>query len=99
MSAAAGILCLIVSGCMKYLVFTNSTRPPGFFEDTLKLHFVKGAPILYSNSFSPSGHTLSAFSMLFCIFSFMVDKKAWQILFFFFSHYGWAFQDVPAGAF
>jgi membrane-associated phospholipid phosphatase len=80
MSACAGILCLIFSSCMKFLVFTKETRPPGFFEDSLMLHFVKGAPVLYANSF-PSGHTLSAFSM-FCILSFMVEKKAWQILFF-----------------
>ena len=80
MSAVTGIACILVSTTMKLLIFTNEPRPAEFFKDTLQLHFVQGAPVLYSGSF-PSGHTLSAFS-LFCLASFFVKRKALQIPFF-----------------
>lgn len=71
--AFSGLICSIVSGTLKRIVFSDSPRPPKFFEG-MDLHFVQGSEILYANSF-PSGHTMTAFCMCFLLAHISRDGK------------------------
>src|SRR5689334_10526237 len=47
--AFSGLMCSIISGTLKHIVYADSPRPPKFFEG-LQLHHVEGSQILYANS-------------------------------------------------
>lgn len=72
--AFAGLICALVTQTMKRLVYADAPRPPKFFEG-LHLHFVSGSEVLYTYSF-PSGHTMSAFAVMFLL-AHLVNEKKW----------------------
>ena len=49
---------------LKIMVFTDQMRPLSFFKDKVDLNVVPGIESLHDNSL-PSGHTSSAFAVLF----------------------------------
>ncbi len=56
----------LIAQFMKHLIFSDSLRPVRFFENLANLHLVEGVTLHGSYSF-PSGHTASAFALMFCL--------------------------------
>lgn len=69
-----------VTAFLKYMVFSEQTRPSVLFEHTHQLNFVQGVEVFRYNSF-PSGHTSSAFGLFFML-SLLLNDKRWSFLFF-----------------
>ena len=78
------LLSFVVNGAitqfLKAVIFTDQVRPIIFFEGKANLNLVDGLQMLHNHSF-PSGHTSSAFAVLFMIALLSKDKR-WGLLLF-----------------
>ena len=78
------ILTFLVNGVitqfLKIVVFTAEQRPVFFFKDKAELNIVPGIEQLSDHSF-PSGHTSTAFAVMFMLSMFTKDKR-WSYAYF-----------------
>lgn len=72
-----------IIGIIKRTFFYGTPRPLMYFENIYKLYVVPGLEPNLINSF-PSGHSASAFALFLCL-TFIVKRKFYSILFFFFA--------------
>lgn len=63
-----------VTQFMKIVVFAGEARPAAYFKGKAQLNFAEGLTLLKDNTF-PSGHTSSAFAVLFMISILTTDKR------------------------
>ncbi len=71
----------LIAQFLKRVVFSDQLRPKAFFEmEWIDLHVIEGVKIATKYSF-PSGHTTTAFAMMFALMV-LCKNKLWGILFF-----------------
>ncbi|HAP00835.1 MAG TPA: hypothetical protein DCQ93_02810 [Bacteroidetes bacterium] len=79
-SLASSLLVLITVTLFKQYFYPGEPRPLSFFNDSVLVHIPDGEEKLFYGSF-PSGHTMSAFSMLFLASVFFSNRYMQLFLF------------------
>lgn len=79
--AITGTIALILTGVFTYLfkqvLFNGMPRPTAFFNNNELHHFIDGFAYHAHNSF-PSGHTMTAFALVFFA-AIIINKKIWSL--------------------
>ena len=73
LSVVTGFFTLLLSQGLKRTIFNGWSRPIQYFEENIQWNFIDGVDVAVLNTF-PSGHTITAFSLLILI-SCMINKK------------------------